>query len=65
MKMENAHGAAELEPGMFAAEQSRCANQNENEADARAQKEQAGLAIFSEKFQHARMLADCEPQINS
>jgi hypothetical protein len=35
MKIEGAHGAAELAPAMFAGEKDRGANQNEDETDAR------------------------------
>lgn len=50
MKIKDAHGAAELPPAMFAGEKNGPANQNENETNARPQKEETGLAIFSEKF---------------
>jgi hypothetical protein len=50
MKIKNAHGAAELSPTMFAGENDRPANENENKPDARAQKEEPGFPIFSEKF---------------
>jgi hypothetical protein len=49
-KVKNAHGAAELGPTMFAREKNRSANQNEDEPDARAQKQQPSFPILSQKF---------------
>jgi hypothetical protein len=54
VKIEDAHGAAELGPAMFTREQDRPANENEDKANARAQQEQTGFAIFAKKFQHGR-----------
>ncbi len=53
VKIENTHGASELRPVMLAREQDRPANKDENNADACAQQQQTGLAIFSQEFQHA------------
>ena len=53
MKIKDAHGAAKLPPAVFAGEKNGRANQNEDETDARPQKQETGFAIFSEKFQHA------------
>jgi hypothetical protein len=50
MKIKDAHGAAELRPAMFAGEKNGRANQNEDETDARPQKQQTGFAIFSQKL---------------
>ena len=53
MKIKGAHGTAKLPPAVFAEEKNRRANQNEDETDARPQKQETGFAIFSEKLQHA------------
>jgi hypothetical protein len=52
MKIENPHRTSKLRPAMLAREQDRSANKNEDNADAGAQQQQPGLAIFSQKFQH-------------
>jgi hypothetical protein len=50
MKIEDAHSAAKLPPTVFAGEKNGRANQNEDETDARPQKQETGFAIFSQKF---------------
>ena len=52
MKIKAAHGTAKLPPAVFAGEKNGRANQNEDETNARPQKQETGFAIFSEKFQH-------------
>ena len=54
VKMKHAHGTAELCPPMFPFQQNWAANQDENKSEACTQKQQTGLAVFSEKFQHGR-----------
>jgi hypothetical protein len=53
MKIKDAHGTAKLPPAVFAKEKNGRANQNEDESNARPQKQETGFAIFSKKFQHA------------
>ena len=53
MKIKDAHSAAKLPPAVFAGKKNGRANQNEDETDARPQKQETGFAIFSQKFQHA------------
>ena len=50
MKIKGAHGTAKLPPAVFAEEKNGRANQNEDETDARPQKQETGFAIFSEKL---------------
>ena len=50
MKVKDAHGTAELRPAMFPGEKNGPANQNEDETDARPQKQETGFAIFSKKL---------------
>jgi len=65
MKIKDAHGAAKLPPAVLTGEKNGRANQNEDETDARPQKQETGFAIFSEKFQHAVMLDDSLGEINA
>src|SRR5437588_12272828 len=53
MEIKDTHGAAKLPPAVFTGEKNGPANQNEDETDARPQKQETGFAIFSQKFQHA------------
>ncbi len=50
MKIKDTHGTAKLPPAVFPREKNGRANQNEDETNARPQKQETGFTIFSKKF---------------